>query len=70
MAVRTPLGKGWVVHEFPDGTIAVELQHGGGSIFHPEEIFTIPGEEGPLSRGLAWPTPKPKPERIGSLPRC
>jgi hypothetical protein len=37
--VFTPQGKGRIVHRFPDGTLAVEFDHGGGKVFSPEELF-------------------------------
>jgi hypothetical protein len=37
--VYTPLGRGRVVHTFPDGTVAVELSHGGGHVFRPDEVY-------------------------------
>lgn len=43
--VSTPLGDGKVIHQFPDGTLAVEFPWGGGKIFLPEEIRGIPRPE-------------------------
>lgn len=37
--VYTPLGKGKVVHQFPNGTFAVELAHGGGHVFRAGELM-------------------------------
>ena len=35
--VRTPLGKGWIVHIFPDCSYAIEYQFGGGEIRLPND---------------------------------
>lgn len=37
--IFTPLGKGKIIHTFPDGSYAIELEHGGGHIFRPDELF-------------------------------
>lgn len=37
LEIRTPLGKGKVVHTFPDGTYAVEYEFGGGEIRLPND---------------------------------
>ena len=37
--VATPLGKGPIVAVFRDGTVCVELEHGGGAVLHRSDIF-------------------------------
>jgi len=38
--VFTRLGQGIVVYTLSNGTYVVEFDHGGGHIFHPEELFS------------------------------
>lgn len=38
-SIYTPLGRAKVVWEFPDGTMAVQFDHGGGHIFRPDELM-------------------------------
>jgi hypothetical protein len=54
--VYTPLGRGHIVHEFANGTLAVQLDSGGGCVFHPKELF--PGKTAPK----APPKPVPVPD--------
>jgi hypothetical protein len=37
--VYTRLGKGRIVYIFPDTTVAVEFDYGGGHVFMPHEVF-------------------------------
>lgn len=37
LEVLTPLGRGKIVHSFPDGTYAVEYDFGGGEIRLPND---------------------------------
>lgn len=38
--VFTPLGRGRIVYELPDGTLVVQFEHGSGHIFRADEIFS------------------------------
>ena len=38
--VFTPLGRGRIVYELPDGTLVVEFEHGSGHIFRVDELFS------------------------------
>lgn len=40
--VYHPLGRGRIVHDFPDGSVAVEFDYGGGKVLFPEELSQAP----------------------------
>jgi hypothetical protein len=43
--VYTSIGRGKIVWEFPDGTLAIEFDHGGGSIMHPDTVIRKPASK-------------------------
>jgi hypothetical protein len=69
--IFTPLGKGKIVHKFKDGTLCVELEHGGGQIFYPEDLFPqkIKGVGKPTPSILEYPA-KGSPYMNGVLRRA
>lgn len=50
LSVYTHLGKGKVVHTFPDGTVAVEFEHGGGAVLTKGQVFCPPDHPRPARR--------------------